>query len=151
MGEGKQEEAQRILRTCFAMLLVFSLAIMALVIPLRAPMLRFFGASETIYPYADAYFTAYLAGTVFALLATGLNQFIIAQGFAAQAMKLVVLGAAMNIALDPLFIFALNMGVRGAAVATVLSQMASAAGALIFLHGWTDTPACSPAYPQRPQ
>lgn len=72
---------------------------------------------------------------MFALLATGLNQFIIAQGFAAQAMKLVVLGAAMNIALDPLFIFALNMGVRGAAVATVLSQMASAAGALIFLHG----------------
>lgn len=135
MGEGRHEEAQRILRTCFAMLLVFSLAMMALVIPLRAPMLRFFGASETIYPYADAYFTAYLAGTVFALLATGLNQFIIAQGFAAQAMKLVVLGAAMNIALDPLFIFALNMGVRGAAVATVLSQMASAAGALLFLHG----------------
>ena len=135
MGEGKQEEAQRILRTCFAMLLVFSLAMMALVIPLRAPMLRFFGASETIYPYADAYFTAYLAGTVFALLATGLNQFIIAQGFAAQAMKLVVLGAAMNIALDPVFIFVLNMGVRGAAVATVLSQMASAAGAFLFLHG----------------
>ena len=117
------------------MLLVFSLAMMALVIPLRAPMLRFFGASETIYPYADAYFTAYLAGTTFALLATGLNQFIIAQGFAAQAMKLVVLGAAMNIALDPVFIFVLNMGVRGAAVATVLSQMASAAGAFLFLHG----------------
>ena len=135
MGEGKQEEAQCILRTCFVMLLVFSLAMMALVIPLRAPMLRFFGASETIYPYADAYFTAYLAGTVFALLATGLNQLIIAQGFAAQAMKLVVLGAAMNIALDPVFIFVLNMGVRGAAVATVLSQMASATGALLFLHG----------------
>ena len=135
------------------MLLVFSLAMMALVI--GAPMLRFFGASETIYPYADTYFTTYLAGTVFALLATGLNQFIIAQGFAAQAMKLVVLGAAMNIALDPFFIFALNMGVRGAAVATVLSQMASATGALLFLHGKRATvrltrrkirPACGKRY-----
>ena len=135
MGEGKPEEARRILRTGFCMLLAFSLAMMALVIPLREPMLRFFGASDATYPYADAYFTVYLMGTVFALLAAGLNQMIIAQGFAAQAMRLVVLGAALNIALDPVFIFALNMGVRGAALATVLSQMASAAGAVIFLRG----------------
>lgn len=128
MGEGRPEEAKRILRTGFVMLLAFSLAMMALVIPLREPMLRFFGASDATYPYADAYFTTYLMGTVFALLATGLNQMIIAQGFAAQAMRLVVLGAALNIALDPVFIFALNMGVRGAALATVLSQLASAAG-----------------------
>ena len=135
MGEGRPEEARRILRTGFCMLLAFSLAMMALVIPLREPMLRFFGASDATYPYADAYFTVYLTGTVFALLAAGLNQMIIAQGFAAQAMRLVVLGAALNIALDPVFIFALNMGVRGAALATVLSQMASAAGAVIFLRG----------------
>ena len=121
MGEDRPEEARRILRTGFCMLLAFSLAMMALVIPLREPMLRFFGASDATYPYADAYFTVYLMGTVFALLAAGLNQMIIAQGFAAQAMRLVVLGAA------------LNMGVRGAALATVLSQMASAAGAVIFL------------------
>ena len=133
MGEGRPEEAKRILRTGFVMLLAFSLAMMALVIPLREPMLRFFGASDATYPYADAYFTTYLMGTVFALLATGLNQMIIAQGFAAQAMRLVVLGAALNIALDPVFIFALNMGVRGAALATVLSQLASAAGAMLFL------------------
>lgn len=101
MGEGRPEEAKRILRTGFVMLLAFSLAMMALVIPLREPMLRFFGASDATYPYADAYFTTYLMGTVFALLATGLNQMIIAQGFAAQAMRLVVLGAALNIALDP--------------------------------------------------
>ena len=113
MGEGRPEEARRILRTGFCMLLAFSLAMMALVIPLREPMLRFFGASDATYPYADAYFTVYLTGTVFALLAAGLNQMIIAQGFAAQAMRLVVLGAALNIALDPVFIFALNMGVRG--------------------------------------
>lgn len=135
MGEGRPEEAKRILRTGFVMLLAFSLAMMALVIPLREPMLRFFGASDATYPYADAYFTTYLMGTVFALLATGLNQMIIAQGFAAQAMRLVVLGAALNIALDPVFIFALNMGVRGAALATVLSQLASAAGAMLFLRG----------------
>ena len=133
MGEGRPEEARRILRTGFCMLLAFSLAMMALVIPLREPMLRFFGASDATYPYADAYFTVYLTGTVFALLAAGLNQMIIAQGFAAQAMRLVVLGAALNIALDPVFIFALKMGVRGAALATVFSQMASAAGAVIFL------------------
>ena len=69
MGEGRPEEARRILRTGFCMLLAFSLAMMALVIPLREPMLRFFGASDATYPYADAYFTVYLTGTVFALLA----------------------------------------------------------------------------------
>ena len=79
--------------------------------------------------------TLWMAAAAAALLAAGLNQMIIAQGFAAQAMRLVVLGAALNIALDPVFIFALNMGVRGAAMATVLSQMASAAGAVIFLRG----------------
>lgn len=93
MGQGRPEEARRILRTGFCMLLAFSLAMMALGPPLREPMLRFFGASDATYPYADAYFTVYLTGTVFALLAAGLNQMIIAQGFAAQAMRLVVLGA----------------------------------------------------------
>ena len=87
MGEGRPEEARRILRTGFCMLLAFSLAMMALVIPLREPMLRFFGASDATYPYADAYFTVYLTGTVFALLAAGLNQMIIAQGFAAQLRR----------------------------------------------------------------
>ena len=135
MGEGRPEEAKRILRTGFVMLLAFSLAMMTLVIPLREPMLRFFGASDATYPYADAYFTTYLMGTVFALLATGMNQMIIAQGFAAQAMRLVVLGAALNIALDPVFIFALNMGVRGAALATVLSQGISCVWVVSFLMG----------------
>ena len=135
MGEGRPEEARRILRTGFCMLLAFSLAMMARVIPVREPMLRFFGASDATYPYADAYFTVYLTGTVFALLAAGLNQMIIAQGFAAQAMRLVVLGAALNIALDPVFIFALGMGVRGAALATILSQGLSCVWVLRFLTG----------------
>ena len=133
MGEGREDEAARILSTCARMLVVAAVLLMALVLPLRRPMLRLFGASEATYPCAEAYFTVYMCGTLFALLSTGLNQFIIAQGFARTGMLLVMLGAALNIALDPVFIFLLGWGVRGAAAATVLSQLVSAAGALWFL------------------
>ena len=133
MGEGREDEAARILSTCARMLVVASVLLMALVLPLREPMLHLFGASEATYPCAEAYFTVYMCGTLFALLSTGLNQFIIAQGFARTGMLLVMLGAALNIALDPVFIFLLGWGVRGAAAATVLSQLVSAAGALWFL------------------
>ena len=135
MGEGREDEAARILSTCARMLVVASVLLMALVLPLREPMLHLFGASEATYPCAEAYFTVYICGTLFALLSTGLNQFIIAQGFARTGMLLVMLGAALNIALDPVFIFLLGWGVRGAAAATVLSQLVSAAGALRFLTG----------------
>ncbi|MDY3763594.1 MAG: MATE family efflux transporter, partial [Candidatus Ventricola sp.] len=133
MGEGREDEAAHILSTCTRMLVAAALLITALVLPLRGPMLRLFGASESLYPCAEAYFTVYICGTLFALLASGLNQFIIAQGFARTGMLLVMLGAALNIALDPVFIFLLGWGVRGAAAATVLSQLASASGALWFL------------------
>ena len=135
MGEGREDEAARILSTCARMLVVASVLLMALVLPLREPMLHLFGASEATYPCAEAYFTVYMCGTLFALLSTGLNQFIIAQGFARTGMLLVMLGAALNIALDPVFIFLLGWGVRGAAAATVLSQLVRAAGALRFLTG----------------
>ena len=135
MGEGREDEAARILSTCARMLVVASVLLMALVLPLRRPMLRLFGASEATYPCAEAYFTVYMCGTLFALLASGLNQFIIAQGFARTGMLLVMLGAALNLLLDPVFIFLLGWGVRGAAAATVLSQLVSAAGALRFLTG----------------
>ena len=135
MGEGREDEAARILSTCARMLVAAAVLLMALVLPLRGPMLRLFGASEATYPCAEAYFTVYMCGTLFALLSTGLNQFIIAQGFARTGMLLVMLGAALNIALDPVFIFLLGWGVRGAAAATVLSQLVSAAGALRFLTG----------------
>ena len=135
MGEGRDSEAGRILSTCLSLLLGLAAVLTVGGYLLRGPMLRVFGVSEATYPYAEAYFSVYIAGTVFALLATGLNQFIVAQGFARVAMGLVMLGAVLNIALDPVFIFALGMGVRGAALATVLSQMASAAGAVIFLMG----------------
>ena len=117
------------------MLCVLSVALMALLAPIREPMLMLFGASEATFPFAGAYFSAYLCGTAFALLSTGMCQFIICQGFAAQAMLSVVLGAVMNIALDPVFIYVLDMGVTGAAVATVISQVASCAFVLAFLLG----------------
>lgn len=135
LGEGNEERARRILANCFVMLLVAAAVLTAIVIPLRRPMLYLFGASDATYPYANAYFTVYLSGTVFALLSTGLSQFILAQGFAKVSMRLVLLGAALNIALDPVFIFLLDMGVAGGALATVLSQMVSAAYGLFFLFG----------------
>ena len=122
MGQGDKKAAERILANCFLMLAVCSLLMVACIYPIRIPMLRYFGASDITLPYANAYFTIYLTGTVFALMSTGMNQFIICQGFAKTGMYSVVLGAALNIILDPIFIFGLHMGVSGAAVATVISQ-----------------------------
>ena len=135
MGEGRTEEARKILSNSFLMLCVCSVALMAVVFPLRRPMLMAFGASDATYGYANTYFTVYLCGTVFNLLSLGMNQFIICQGYARKGMLSVMLGAAMNIVLDPVFIFALGMGVRGAAIATVISQAASAAFVILFLFG----------------
>lgn len=100
-------------------------------------MLMAFGASTVTYPYARAYFMIYVSGSVFALLSTGLNQFVICQGFASEGMKSVLLGAVLNLLLDPVFIFVLHLGVRGAAIATVLSQIASCLYVLHILFGKT--------------
>ena len=135
MGEGNLQEAKRVLSNCFLMLVVFSALLIGGILPFREPMLRLFGASDATYSYAEEYFTAYLCGTFFALAASGLNQFVICQGFAKMGMASVMLGAALNIALDPLFIFVFDMGVRGAAIATVISQAASAAFVVAFLFG----------------
>ena len=101
----------------------------------RRPALMLFGASPETLPYAMEYYSWYLTGTVFALLSTGMNQFVICQGFAQKGMQSVILGAVMNIVLDPLFIFGLKMGVKGAAIATVLSQLCSCLFVLHFLFG----------------
>mgnify|MGYP003251994261 CR=1 FL=1 len=135
MGEEDLSAAKKVLANCFLMLLVFSVLLIGGILPFREPMLRLFGASDATYPFAEEYFTAYLCGTFFALAASGLNQFIICQGFAKIGMASVMLGAALNIVLDPVFIFALGMGVRGAAIATVISQAASAAFVILFLFG----------------
>ena len=135
MGEGDRAGARKILSNCFVMLCLFSILLMAVAIPLRRPMLLFFGASADTLPFADEYFFYYMTGTPFALLATGMNSFVTAQGFARKAMGSVLLGAVMNIVLDPVFIFALDMGVKGAAIATVISQAFSCGYALCFLLG----------------
>ncbi len=133
LGEGRKEQASRILGNCFVLLCAIAVAATGLALALKGPMLRLFGASPVTFPYASAYFTVYICGTVFALLSTGMNQFIIAQGYARAGMGSVMLGAVLNILLDPLFIFVFHMGVRGAALATVVSQAASAVYVLYFL------------------
>lgn len=135
MGEGNVKEAKKILSNSFLMLAVISVLTTIAALLMKDRLLMWFGASATIFPYADGYITIYLAGTIFALMAVGMNQFIICQGFAKVGMKSVTLGAVINIILDPVFIFVLNLGVQGAALATVLSQTASCAYVLLFLFG----------------
>ena len=135
MGQGNEEEAGQILSTGFALLAVLSGVITALTLAGREWILRSFGASEAIYPYAEQYFTIYLMGTFFALMSIGMNQFIICQGFAKVGMASVAVGALINIILDPVLIFGCSMGVKGAALATVLSQAVSCGFVLLFLCG----------------
>ena len=132
-GKGDQEEAEGLLGNVFTLLLGTSLILFTFCYALRRPILFLFGASEQSYFYADQYLSIYLLGTAFSMLTTGLNSFINAQGFPRIGMLTTVLGAAINVILDPVFIFALNMGVRGAAVATVISQGISAAWVIRFL------------------
>ncbi len=133
MGEGNRREAGRVLSNCFFLLLVLSVALTTGFLLCKDRLLLWFGASEATFGYADTYLTIYTAGTFFALMATGMNSFLIGQGFSGLGMATVVLGAALNIALDPVFIFGLDLGVAGAALATVLSQMASCAFVLCAL------------------
>ena len=125
MGEGNPKQAGRVLSNCFLMLLALSGALTALFLLSKEQLLLWFGASADTFGYADTYLTIYTAGTFFALMAAGMNSFLIAQGFSGLGMATVVLGAVLNIVLDPLFMFGLDLGVAGAALATVLSQMAS--------------------------
>ena len=134
-GAGDGERAGRILGNSFALLLLSGGVLTALGYVFARPVLFAFGASGESYVYAKAYLNVYLIGTVFSMLATGLNGYINAQGFPRIGMLSIVLGAAVNILLDPVFIFVLRMGVAGAALATVLSQALSAAWVLRFLLG----------------
>lgn len=134
-GAGEKEKAERIMGNTLSMLLLMAVMVTTLGYGFRRPILYLFGASDDTYVFADQYLTIYLAGTVFAMISTGMNSFLNAQGFAKMGMATVVLGAVLNVALDPLFIFALDLGVRGAAIATVISQAVSAAWVLRFLTG----------------
>jgi len=134
-GKGDEDLAQQIMGNVFVMLCLGSFAVMAFGYGFMKPVLYLFGASDASYPYAASYLSIYLLGTPFIMLTAGMNGFINAQGFGKTGMITVTLGAVINIFLDPVFIFLLDMGVRGAAVATVLSQAISAAWVLCFLFG----------------
>ncbi len=134
-GAGEQEKAEKIMNNTFFMLLLTGILLTAAGYAFRRPILYLFGASDETYPYADDYLTVYLAGTVCVMLSTGMNGFINAQGFPRVGMLTIVLGAVLNVILDPLFIFTFDMGVRGAAVATVISQAVSCLWVLKFLTG----------------
>lgn len=127
MGKNDKKHAEKILGTGVFMLLCFSLILMAIFLIFQRPLLYAFGASDATIGYATEYLTIYLMGTVFVEIALGLNPFIIAQGRSTTAMMSIVIGAVINIVLDPIFIFWLHMGVKGAATATVISQAVSAA------------------------
>ena len=134
-GAGNRQRAEKIMNNTFSMLVLTAFLMTAAGYLLRRPILYLFGASDDTYPYADAYLTIYLAGTLFVMLSTGMNGFINAQGFPKYGMMTVLLGAVLNVILDPIFIFILNLGVRGAALATVISQFVSCLWVLRFLTG----------------
>ena len=135
LGQKNEKGARQILANCFLMLTVMALVLTVFVLGMREKLLWWFGAGETTFPYALSYMTIYLCGTFFALMTTGMNQFIITQGHSRSGMFSVLIGAIINIVLDPIFIFALHMGVAGAAIATVISQVASCAFVLCVLFG----------------
>ena len=135
MGRKDNRTAEKIMGNCFSLLLWMAI-ILTLLFYLFAPqLLDLFGASSDTLPYAVSYARIYILGTVFVLIVLGMNPFITTQGFAKISMLTTVIGAIINIVLDPVFIFALDLGVKGAAIATVLSQAVSAAWILRFLTG----------------
>lgn len=135
MGAGNNERANEILGSCAALLLVISVAVTAFFQVFKEPLLLLFGATGNTVGYASDYLEIYLWGTVFVQCSVGLNYFISNQGFSTVSMGTVLLGAATNIVLDPILIFGLNMGVKGAALATVIAQGVSAVWVLAFLLG----------------
>ena len=133
MGRGDHPSAEKTLGQCFTLQTIVSLIITALLLLFARPMLMAFGASENTIAYAADYMSIYALGTAFVQLTLSMNAYITAQGFAKVGMLTVLIGAVLNIALDPLFIFGLNLGVRGAALATILSQGVSCIWVIRFL------------------
>ena len=135
MGQGDRDSAERTMGACFTLQCIISVILTVILALFHEPLLLAFGASENTIEYAAAYMQIYSIGTIFVQLTLGMNAYITAQGFARMGMLTVVIGAVANIILDPIFIFALDMGVRGAALATVLSQAISCLWVLLFLSG----------------
>lgn len=135
MGKGDKEKAEKTLGNCFAMQLIISVVLTVILLLWNRNMLLAFGASGNTIEYATQYMNIYSIGTIFVQLTLGMNAFITAQGFAKTGMLSVLIGAVVNIILDPIFIFGLKMGVRGAALATIISQACSCIWILTFLFG----------------
>ena len=134
-GRGNLEEAEKIMGNSFSMMMLFGVLLTGFGLLFKKPLLYAFGASDATWPFADAYITIYMLGSIFVMVGLGMNSFINSQGFGRIGMCTVLLGAAANLVLDPIFIFGLDMGIRGAALATVISQALSAAWILWFLTG----------------
>ena len=132
LGEQKPEDANKVFNAGVGMLCVFSVLLTAAVLVFCDPLVRLFGVPKDAFLYARSYLFVYGCGSLFVMFSLGLNPFITAQGFSVTSMLTVAIGAVLNIALDPIFIFVLNMGVEGAALATILSQGVSAAWVASF-------------------
>ncbi len=135
MGKGENDTAEKTLGNCFTLQIIISVVLTAVLLIWNRDLLMAFGASENTIEYAVSYMNIYAIGTIFVQLTLGMNAFITAQGFAKTGMLSVLIGAVANIILDPIFIFGFGLGVRGAALATIISQAASCAWVLIFLFG----------------
>lgn len=135
MGRGDQDEAEKILGNSFSLQILISVALTAILLLFNRPLLLAFGASENTIGFATDYMNIYALGTIFVQLTLGMNAFITAQGFATTGMLSVLIGAISNIILDPIFIYGFHMGVKGAALATIISQAASTIWILRFLAG----------------
>ena len=135
MGQGNKEKAEQILGNCFSVLMILAVILTAVFYFTCPTLLRWFGASDATLPYAVEYARIYVLGSIFVLTVMGMNTFITTQGFAKISMLTTVIGAVINIALDPILMFGFNLGVKGAAIATVLSQAVSAIWILRFLTG----------------
>ncbi len=134
-GAGEEKKAEKILGNSFALLIITAIILTVVGYVFCEPVLYAVGASAESFVYAKNYLDIYLAGTIFSVITTGLNGYINAQGFPKIGMLSIVIGAVINILLDPVFIFVLNMGVKGAALATVISQVVSAVWVMAFISG----------------
>lgn len=135
MGKKDNETGEKILGNSVSMLFLFSILLTVIFMITKEPILILFGASADTLPYANDYLTIYLIGTIFVQMSLGLNMFITSQGFAKIGMATVCIGAIINIILDPILIFGFHLGVKGAALATIISQAVSALWVLKFLTG----------------
>ena len=135
MGQGDKGQAEKIISNSFTMLMIFAVLLTGVFYASAPTLLRLFGASDTTLPYGLAYSRIYILGSVCVLIVMGMNPFITTQGFAKISMLTTVIGAVINIILDPILIFAFGLGVQGAAIATVLSQAVGAIWILRFLTG----------------